>query len=258
MSDPRGDPSFNTTRWTVVVAAGSHDTAAAREALGTLCKTYWYPLYCFARRRGASAHTAQDLVQSFLAKAIEQGTVGAADPSRGRFRSFLLTAFRNHMADDWEKQSAAKRGGGKAPLSLDARSVSSNDGGDVPGLDVAAGESRFQSEIADGTTPERLFERRWALDLLATALRRARTEAEATQPAAFVREILPFIGGPGDGAPYAQIAARHGTTPGAVKTAVHRLRSRYREHLRATIRDTVASDADVEDEIRDLLRAVAG
>jgi RNA polymerase sigma-70 factor (ECF subfamily) len=255
MTEPRGGASFTTTRWTVVVAAGSHDTAAAREALGTLCKTYWYPLYCFARRRGASAHTAQDLVQSFLVKVVEHGTVGAADPSRGRFRSFLLTAFRNHMADDWEKQSAAKRGGGKTPLSLDARAEGGNAGGIDSG--VGAGESRFQSEIADGTTPERLFERRWALDLLATALRRARTEAEATQPAAFVREILPFIGGPGDSAPYAEIAAHHGTTEGAVKTAVHRLRSRYREHLRATIRDTVASDADVEDEIRDLLRAVA-
>ncbi|MCE9636034.1 MAG: sigma-70 family RNA polymerase sigma factor [Planctomycetes bacterium] len=235
--------AFATTRWTVVVAAGSTDTGEAREALGVLCRAYWMPLYVFARRRGADEATAQDLVQGFFAKVVERGIAAAADPARGRFRTFLLAAFRNFAADQHDRDVAAKRGGDTPPLSLD--------------VDFADGEARFRAVESHEMTPERAFERRWALDLLSTALRRTIAEIETSDAPALGRDLLPFVGGPGAGSPYAEIAARHATTEGAVKTAVHRIRRAYRGHLRAVIRDTVTTDADVEDEIRDLLAAVA-
>ena len=225
MSDKAGPTSFATTHWSVVVAAGGPTGPGARAALETLCRTYWYPLYAYARRRGASRHDAEDLVQGFFGVLLERGSVAAADPQRGRFRAFLLTAFQRCAADEHARRAAQKRGGGAAALSLD----------------FDEGESRFAIEPTHGLTPEREFERRFALALLARTV-----------------DLLPFVGGKGDARPYAEIAAARGTSEGAIKVAVHRLRVRYRECLRAEIRETVAAEADVDDEIRHLLDVVSG
>jgi RNA polymerase sigma factor (sigma-70 family) len=229
-----GSPQFATTRWSVVVAAGGPTGTGARAALETLCRTYWYPLYAYARRRGAARQDAEDLVQGFFGVLLERGSVASADPQRGRFRAFLLTAFQRCAADEHERRNAQKRGGGARTLSLD----------------FDDGETRFANEPAHELTPEREFERRFALALLARAL--DRVEAERREDA----DLLPFIGGRGDARPYAEIAAARGATEGAVKVAVHRLRARYRECLRAEIRETVVEEADIDDELRHLLEVV--
>jgi RNA polymerase sigma-70 factor (ECF subfamily) len=231
-----GPSSFATTRWSIVVAAGGPTGPDARAALETLCGTYWYPLYAYARRRGQDRHAAEDLTQGFFARLLERGSVAAADPQRGRFRAFLLTAFQRFAANEWERERAQKRGGGARVLSID----------------FEGGESRFASEPAHDLTPEREYERRFALALLARVLARVRDERPEDA------DLLPYVGGTGDARPYAEIAAARGTSEGAVKVAVHRLRARYREHLRAEIRETVADDADVDDEIRHLLEVVGG
>lgn len=237
--------SFATTRWSVVLAAGGRDPVASRAALETLCRAYWYPLYAYSRRRGADRHRAEDLVQGFFADLLEKGWVEDADRSRGRFRAFLVTAFARFDAHEHEKATAAKRGGGRAIRSLDF------------GADFEDGESRFRGEPVDTLTPERAFERRYALTLLSRALVRTQAEfAAAPRPETFAA-LLPFVGGAGEARPYAEIGARLGMTEGAVKVAVHRLRARYREHLRAEIRDTVSDDAAVDDEIRHLTAVVA-
>lgn len=232
-----GDPpraSFATTRWSVVLAAGGADTAAARDALATLCATYWYPLYAYARRRGADRHASEDLTQGFFAMLLARGSVAAADPERGRFRAFLLTAFQRFATNERERAAAQKRGGSAPALSID----------------FDQGESRFTNEPSHEMTPEREFERRFALALLARVLDRVRAERPGDA------DLLPYVGGAGDARPYAEIAAARGASEGAVKVAVHRLRARYRECLRAEIRETVAQDADVDDEIRHLLEVV--
>jgi RNA polymerase sigma factor (sigma-70 family) len=234
--EQRDSPGFATTRWSVVVAAGGPSGTEARDALETLCRTYWYPLYVYARRRGQTRHDAEDLVQGFFGVLLERGSVASADPQRGRFRTFLLTAFQRCAADEHDRKIAQRRGGGAKTLPLD----------------FDDGESRFASEPSHELTPEREFERRFALALLARAL--DRVAAERPEDA----ELLAFVGGTGDARPYAEIAAARGTSEGAVKVAVHRLRARYRECLRAEIRETVADDADVDDEIRHLLEVVRG
>ena len=226
---------FVSTRWSVVVAAGGPTGADARAALETLCSTYWYPLYADARRRGATSADAADLVQGFFAELLEKDWVAAADPERGRFRAFLLTAFRRHAGHERERDRAQKRGGGA-----------------VLSLDVATAESRLSLEPADTRTPEREFERRFALALLARVLDRVRAERPGDA------DLLPFVGGPGEARPYAEIAAARGTSESAVKVAVHRLRERWRAAVRAEVRETVADEKDVDDEIRHLLDVVGG
>jgi RNA polymerase sigma-70 factor (ECF subfamily) len=241
MTDAAGRASFVTTRWSVVLAARTLDDES-RAALETLCRTYWYPLYASARRRGADRHEAEDLVQSFFAELLAKRWVEDADPSRGRFRAFLLTAFRRHCTKARVKDAAQKRGGGRVAMSLD----------------FDDGESRLAAEPASDVDPDRAFERRWALALLARALERTRREFETGARAELAAALLPHLGGAGDARPYADIAARLGMTEGAVKVAAHRVRARYGEIIRAEIRDTVATDADVEDELRRLMDAVAG
>lgn len=233
---PPGGSSFATTRWSIVVAAGGPTGADAKAALETLCATYWYPLYAYARRRGQARHAAEDLVQGFFAMLLERGSVAAADPQRGRFRAFLLTAFQRFAVNEHEHANAQKRGGGVKLLTLD----------------FDDGETRFATEPRHEITPEREFERRFALALLARTLENVRRERPADA------DLLPFVGGTGDARPYADIAAARGSTEAAVKVAVHRLRARYREILRAEIRETVADDADVDDEIRHLREVVGG
>lgn len=224
------------------MAAHDDEAAGGREALATLCATYWYPLYSYARRRGANRESAADLVQGFFAALIEKDWAADADPSRGRFRAFLITAFKRFRAKEHRRDAAEKRGGGRAILSLD----------------FDDGETRFQAEGSPELEPDRAFERRWALTVLGRALDRTRREFEDGGRGALFAALVPYVGGAGETRPYAEIAARLGMTEGAVGVAVHRLRARYREAVRAEIRDTVADEAAVDDEIRHLMNAVAG
>jgi RNA polymerase sigma-70 factor (ECF subfamily) len=227
---------FATTRWSIVVAAGGRATAAAHAALAQLCQAYWYPLYAYARRRLGSPEAAQDAVQGFFAELLEKNIVAAADRERGRFRAFLLTSLKNFLASQWQKEHALKRGGGQTLLSLD----------------FAAGESRYRLEPVDEETPERLFQRQWALALLEDVLARLRGEFESAGKSAEFAALKSCITGDADPGGYAAIGAKLRISEGAARVAAHRLRQRYRTLLRSAIADTVASEEEVDDEIRRL------
>jgi len=233
---------FHTTRWTVVLAARNGDAPDARAALETLCGAYWYPLYAFARRRGRSRQEAQDLTQAFFVDLIEKHTVKAADRSRGRFRAFLLGAFRRFASKERDREGARKRGGGRAVLRLD----------------FEEGERRFALEPAHDLTPERVFDRQWALTLLEGVIERLRDEMAAAGKGEIFEGRRAFLTGADDLPAYREVAGRLAMTEGAVKVAVHRLRGRYREILRAAIADTVETAEDVDEEIRDLLATLRG
>jgi RNA polymerase sigma-70 factor (ECF subfamily) len=237
-----GPPAFVTTHWSVVVAAGRNDTARARDALARLCQTYWHPLYAYVRRVGHSPHDAQDLTQEFFARLLAKNYLAGADESRGRFRSFLLASLKHFLANEWDKASAQKRGGGQIPIPID----------------IAAAETSAGFEPADATTAEKIFERRWALTLLDLVLRRLREEYLRDGKQKLFEQLKPTLTEASRAVAYAEIARRLDTTEGAVKVAVHRLRQRYREVLRAEIADTVASPEEVEDELRNLFAALSG
>jgi RNA polymerase sigma factor (sigma-70 family) len=235
--------TFLTTRWSVVAAAGGQRPAPpadVRAALSELCAAYWPPLYAFARRRGSSPADAADLVQDFFARLLEKGDLADADPQRGRFRAWLLTAFKHHASNLRDRERALKRGGGKAPLPLDA--------GDA--------EQRFGPQLADPRTPEAEFERRWALLVLDRALQRLTAEQQRAGKTRELEALRPFLVAGEEGAPYAQIAERLGRSEGAIKVAVHRLRRRYGELLREEVAGTLADEREVEEELRDLTRAL--
>jgi RNA polymerase sigma factor (sigma-70 family) len=230
---------FASTRWSLVAAAGRGESPEARAALAVLCQTYWYPLYAYARRL-ASADDAQDLTQEFFARLLEKDYLRAADPRRGKFRSFLLTAFKHFLAKERERAAAQKRGGGRRPLSLDFQD----------------GERRFRHEPADPTTPEMVYQRRWALTLLEQALARLRQEFAGAGKEHLFEALKGALTGGGTDEPYAGIGQDLGLSEQAVKTAVHRLRRRYKELLCAEVAQTVATPEEVEDELRDLFAAV--
>ena len=245
-NDPPDDPGprpawrFASTRWSVVAAAGRKGSPQARAALAVLCQAYWYPLYAYARRRLARADDAQDLTQEFFARLLEKDYLQAADPHRGKFRSFLLTAFQRFLAKEHARATARKRGGGRRTLSLEFQE----------------GEHRYRLEPADPATPEKLYERRWALTLLAQALARLRQELTAAGKERLFEALKGTLTGDGTGEPYERIGRDLGLSEPAVKTAAHRLRRRYQELLRAEVAQTVASPEEVEDELRDLFAAV--
>ncbi|MAB80441.1 MAG: RNA polymerase subunit sigma-24 [Planctomycetes bacterium] len=238
-----GDGRFLTTRWSVVLRAGKTDPQGqiqeqAREALERLAESYWFPLYAYVRRRGYDEEAARDLTQGFFVRLIERHDVSSASPERGRFRSFLLTALKNFLVNEEERERALKRGGGRSPVSFDA------------------GEAdRKMLEAVDGETPERTFERTWAQSVLERALERLRRDYDARQKKELFDALKDELGG-GEGTPYAELAARLGFSEGAIKVAVHRMRSRYRGHLRQEVADTVAQAGDVEDELRRLFEAL--
>ena len=240
-SDSRhaGGKSFATTHWSLVLAAGRGSRPGAGAALATLCETYWYPLYYYVRRRGCRAEEAQDLTQAFFATLLEKEYLRVADPERGRFRSFLLASLNHFLANEWRRRSARKRGGGKPAISLDAESA----------------ETRYRQEPAHNLTPERAYERRWALLLLEKALSKLRDEYAAGGKAKVFVRLSGFLGG-GERAAYEKAARDLDMTEGAVKVAVHRLRKRCRAILRAEVAQTVADPADVDEELRHLMAAV--
>jgi RNA polymerase sigma-70 factor (ECF subfamily) len=229
---------FPTTRWTLVVAAGAPDGKEARSALVSLCEGYWYPLYAFLRRRGYPADQAQDLTQDFFMEVLEGRYLDRAEPDRGRFRSFLLTSLKFFVADEEDRQRAHKRGGGA-----------------VVQLEFSSGEERYQREPGHDETPERIFERRWALSVLDRVVEKLRNEfVHHGRPEHFERLKVFLLGH--SGTPYAALAREMNTSEGALKVAVHRLRKRYRELFRQEIADTVADPTEVESEMRFLAAAL--
>lgn len=231
---------FETTRWSLIVAAGSDDSSAAREALATLCETYWYPLYAYVRRRGAPADEARDLTQGFLTSLLERRDLERVDQTRGRFRAFLLASLQHFLANDAARTRAQKRGGGTTRLPLT--------------LDTA--EGRYRVEPEDTATPETLYERRWALTVIERVLARLRQDWEIGGRETDFDELKACLLGQHPAGGYAATAARLGTTEGALKTAVHRLRRQFQQALRQDIAETVSNPADIDDEIRYLVRAL--
>lgn len=229
---------FATTRWSLVAAAQDPAAPESRQALADLCAAYWYPVYAYVRRRGHDHHQAQDLTQAFFARLLEKNDLAAADRTRGRFRTFLLTACQHFLANQHDYEMAKKRGGGRSPVRLD----------------FADADHRYAHEPAHDDTPERLFDRRWALDLLDRALAELRDEYEGSGRAKLFDALKGTLTGGAEG--YAELADRLGMTEGAVKVAVHRLRQRYRDRLRAAIAETVEKPEDVDDEVRDLFAAL--
>jgi RNA polymerase sigma-70 factor (ECF subfamily) len=234
-------PCFVTTHWSVVVAAGRSDTPSAQAALEKLCRTYWYPLYAYVRRRGNSVEDAQDLTQEFFARLLEHHWVVKADRSKGRFRSFLLMAMKRFLAKEWEKARALKRGGGYRTLPIQ--------------LDTA--ETRYSLEPADTRTPEQVFERQWAVTLLASVLKRLREEYDREGKGEHFETLEPSLVGDREKQPYAALGAKLGMTEGAVRMAACRLREQYRQYLKEEIGHTVASAAEVEGELHHLFRVLA-
>jgi RNA polymerase sigma factor (sigma-70 family) len=233
---------FVTTHWTMVLAAGSSDTIGARHALEKLCQIYWYPLYSYVRRRNFSPQDAEDLTQEFFARFLAHDWVANADREKGRFRTFLLSAMNHFLANEWDKARAQKRGGG-APL--------------LP-LQFDTAETRYNREPAESVTPEQHFERRWALTLLETVTSRLRTEYERDGKGELFAALNPCLVGDRTAQPYEELAKKLALTEGAVKSAVHRLRQRYRQILREEIASTVASPAEVEEELRHLIAVLGG
>jgi len=233
---------FATTRWSIVLAAGERDAGEAAPALATLCEIYWYPVYAFIRRRGMSPADAQDATQGFFAALLEQDYVSSADRERGRFRTFLLTAVSRFLSKQREHNRTLKRGGGRKLLSIDA----------------AVGEDRYLLEPTDDWSPERLFERRWALTLLDRVLARLEqryTEQGQTQ---LFEKLQGCLTGADPEVSHTDLAADLKMTPGALKVAIHRLRRRYRDLLKAEIAETVAGADEVADELDYLLAALRG
>ena len=233
--------AFSPTHWSVVLTATGADTTRARAALEKLCRTYWYPLYAYVRRRGHSPEDAQDLTQEFFARLLERNWLHRADPQRGKFRSFLLSSMNHFLSDEWDKARAQKRGGGAAPVPLQ--------------LDTA--ETRYGHEPAGGDSPEQNYERRWVLALLEEVLRRLRVEYEQSGRAELFGALHPCLVGSGSNQPYAELAAQLGLSEGAVKVAVHRLRQRYRQLLHDEIAQTVGEPGEAEEELRHLFAVLA-
>ena len=238
----RGD-QFLTTHWSMVVSAGRKGSAEAGRALAVLCENYWFPLYAFVRRAGHTADNAQDLTQEFFLRLLARNSLAAADPQRGRLRSFLLGAMKHFLANQQRRRATQKRGGRRAMLSLDFN----------------AGENRYNLlEPVDNLTPERLYQRRWALALLDLVLGRLREESLAAGKLPLFDHLKQFLAGSAEKAPYLEVANELAVSEGAVKVAVHRLRRRYRQLLKEEIARTIVEPETLEDELRELLAALSG
>ena len=239
-SFPSDGRRFATTRWSVVLAAGRESSAESEAALATLCETYWYPLYAYVRRQVHNSADAQDLTQGFFARLLEKEYLPQVERERGKFRSCLLASLRHYIINQWDRDLAAKRGGGRTHLRVD----------------FEAGESRYRLEPVGGQTPESIFEKQWALALLDRVQEALRGEfRDAGKEDHFDRFSICLTGEPRSTS-YRELAAELGTTEGAVKVAIHRLRRRFRNRLREEIAQTVASEAEIDDEIRTLFDAL--
>jgi DNA-directed RNA polymerase specialized sigma24 family protein len=234
---------FPTTQWHLVRIAGEGFSEESKEALAALCRTYWYPLYSFVRRQGYSPEEAQDLTQGFFMRLLEKHYLRDYQRERGRFRSFLLASLKHFLANERDWAAAQKRGGGIAALPLDAIRET--------------GETRYNLEPRSTATPEKIFERQWALALLDHVLRRLQTEFTAAGKDGQFDRLKGFLVGDESHIPYRLLAADLGTSEGALKISIHRLRRRFREVLREEIAPTVSHTDEVQEEIRYLMAVVA-
>lgn len=235
-------PAFVTTHWSVVLSAQDKDSPQSTEALEKLCRAYWYPLYAFVRRQGHGPHDAQDLTQEFFARLLAKNYLNSADREKGRFRSFLLVALKRFLANEWDKARAQKRGGGQ-PLQP---------------LDTQFAERCYQSEHSLGLPPDVIYERRWAVTILERTLAGLRAESIAQEKLAEFEQLKKFLTADRGEIPYAEVSDALGMAEGAVRVAVHRLRRRFRELFREEIAQTVSASKDIDDEVRHLMRALAG
>ncbi len=226
---------FPATRWTLVLDLRGGDLRSAERALEELCRLYWYPVYAFIRREGAGPEDAQDLAQGFFARLLERGDFKSANQAKGRLRTYLLSAVKHYLVQDWRQRTREKRGGGAAPVALEDA------------------EHRYAREPAEMNSPDVLFDRRWALDTLEQALQRLEAEYAAAGKAALFSALQPYIATRPPDAAYEAIGPRFQMTPGAVQVAVHRLRQRFRHSLEAVVAETVATPEEVADELRHLL-----
>lgn len=245
LGEPHSTPGqtprdFATTHWSLVLTAGQAFTPDARQALETLCQIYWQPLYLYIRRRVTDLHEAQDLTQAFFAELLEKHYLAAATPERGRFRGFLLTACKHFLSRQWDQRKALKRGGGRAPLSLDFGSA----------------DSTFRIDPPGGLTPEQLYDREWVTALLGQILERLESELTRSGKADQFARLKDFLIGDHAGTSYAQVAAHLNISEAAAKKAASRLRARYRALLREEIAQTVTTPEEVDDEIRRLFAAL--
>jgi RNA polymerase sigma-70 factor (ECF subfamily) len=231
---------FATTRWSVIAAAGELDSDAAREALAVLCQAYWRPLYAYVRRRVSSEHEAQDLTQGFFVQLLERNDFAVANPDRGRFRAFLLTALKHFLANQGQRARAKKRGDGQVLLSLDFQD----------------GESQQGDPVDDSLTPEEVFQRHWVTAILGVVLDQLRDEYHSKGQLELFEELKPHLAGSGARGSYAELATRLDRGEGALRMAVQRMRARYRELLRQEIAQTVRNPEDVDEEIASLFAAL--
>jgi RNA polymerase sigma factor (sigma-70 family) len=234
----RGD-IFATTHWTVVLAAGGQSSPAADMALEELCRTYWYPLYAYVRRQGHSLENAEDLTQEFFARFLEKNYLAGLKSDHGRFRAFLLASLKHFLANEWDRANRQKRGGGATVLSLDYQGA----------------DTRYQIDPADQLSPDKLYDRAWALTLLERVVERLRDESRKEGRAGQFEQLKFYLMVDKNAVPYAEAAAALIMSEGAVRVAVHRLRKRYRELLRQEIGQTLADPGQVEDEMRSLMGA---
>jgi RNA polymerase sigma-70 factor (ECF subfamily) len=239
-SPPGGGGRFATTRWSIVLAAGDRGSPTRQEALSSLCQTYWYPLYAFARRTGMRAEAAQDLTQDFFAHLLEKETLRQVDPEKGRFRSFLLSCFRNYQTDQQRRARAQKRGGGKMP---------------VP-IELETAEGLYVREPSHDQTPEKAFERHWALTLLQRAVDRLEQEHTGPRKERMFATLKNYLPGGRSPVPYAEAARELEMNEVTIKVAIHRLRQRFRAVLLEEISHTVDREDQVDDEVRHLLSAL--
>lgn len=244
MSDDPREPrrKFNTTRWSVVLKAGAtaNEGDESRQALSQLIETYWYPLYAFSRRQGASDHDAMDLTQGFLTHLVSGGGLSSVSPEKGRFRSFLLAAFKNFIANQRRASEAIRRGGAVDTVSLHA----------------AEFESRYHLEPADQETPERLFQRSWVEELLARVRSLLAEEYRLAGKTQIFTLLEPHLTHATDAIPRAEIGQQLGLSSAAIAMSIHRMRRRYGELLRQEVAATLDDPADIEDELRDLMSII--
>jgi DNA-directed RNA polymerase specialized sigma24 family protein len=237
-----GNGGFPTTHWSVVINARAGSEPQAHAALETLCRQYWYPLYSFIRRQGRAHHEAQDFTQEFLARLLNTGGMETARQERGRFRTYLLTALRNFLTNEWHRAHTAKRGGGETPLSLDFQHA----------------ENAFHHDPPDpALTPEQEFDRAWALGMIERATVEMQEDYERTGRGVLFAALAPLVWNDDSGENFSVSAVRLGLTTEAFTVALHRLRRRVGQRLRANVSETVARDTDVDEELRHLIAALS-
>ena len=236
-SGSRAAALFATTHWSVVLAAKPGTSPGAAKALESLCRTYWYPLYAYVRRGGHHPEDAQDLVQEFFSRLLARDFLASVQPAKGKFRWFLLSAIKRFLINERARAAARKRGGGQAPVPFDGDQA----------------EERYRFEVADHLTPDKLFDRAWAANLIEATHRRLEEECVLEGKRGLFERLKVVLSGDQASGTYAEIGTGLGMTEGAVKVAVHRLRRRYRDLLREEIAQTVPDALSLEEELRDLL-----